>query len=231
MTKISKSWVEWIQNKSNQVFETNIIDNLMTSTGTKVIELIDILDKEVFIKTWEIKIIKSIPKKEAHETWEFHQAWHIWIYNSKWEVLLQKRSKNKDSYPSLWDISVAGHISSWETMNEWILRELKEELWENLEEVIKNNKLELIFSYLEDVKRIMKWENWHNNELNNIYLLKYDLSIENLKMQEEEIEELKFIPIEIFDKEIHDIELSKKYVPQKQEYYNQVILEIKKRLY
>jgi isopentenyl-diphosphate Delta-isomerase len=63
-----------------------------------------------------------------------------------------------------------------------------------------------------------------------VYLLKYDLKLENLKIQKEEVEELKFIPIEIFDKEIHDVKLSKKYVLQSQEYYNKVISEIKKRL-
>jgi hypothetical protein len=49
-------------------------------------------------------------------------------------------------------------------------------------------------------------------------------------MQKEEIEELKFIPIEQFEQEINNPELKEKYVPHRQEYFQKVLLELKKRL-
>jgi uncharacterized protein (DUF2344 family) len=49
-------------------------------------------------------------------------------------------------------------------------------------------------------------------------------------MQKEEVEELKFISIEQFEKEINDPKFSKNYVLQRPEYYVQVISEIKNRL-
>lgn len=37
---------------------------------------------------------------------------HIYIFL---QVLLQKRSARKDTYPNLWDTSCAGHLSAGET--------------------------------------------------------------------------------------------------------------------
>ena len=44
------------------------------------------------------------------------------------DVLLQKRSENKDSFPGSYDISSAGHIPSGVDFLESALRELEEEL-------------------------------------------------------------------------------------------------------
>lgn len=218
--EIIEIWIDWVQS----IVPTRGTDVLMEETHTKVAELVDILDKQAYLDTWEIKVIWSVVKSEAHESGEFHQAGHVWIYNSKWEVLLQRRSKEKDSYPWLLDISAAWHISAWETMDDWILRELKEELglWEQ--------QIEPIFTHIEDVKRVMRWKDWHNHELNMVYLLKYDWKIEDLKMQKEEVEELIFVPLEQFEQAIQDPEKSKDYVLQRPEYYEKLFKGLKERL-
>jgi len=223
--EIIETWVDWAQS----TISTWSTDVLMEKTHTKVAELVDILDKQVYLDTWEIKVIGSVVKAEAHESWEFHQAGHVWIYNSKWEVLLQKRSQDKDSYPGLWDISAAWHISAWETMDGWILRELEEELGIAIENNPNANQLELIFSYIEDVQRTMRWKPWHNHELNSVFLLKYDWRVEDLKMQEEEVEELRFIPIEQFEQEINNPEFKEKYVPHRPEYFEKLFKELKEK--
>jgi len=41
---------------------------------------------------------------------------HVWLFvESTQELLLQKRADCKDSWPGLWDISSAGHISDGDT--------------------------------------------------------------------------------------------------------------------
>ena len=45
-----------------------------------------------------------------------------------YDLLLQKRSKEKDSFPGCYDISSAGHISAGDEPLETALRELEEEL-------------------------------------------------------------------------------------------------------
>ncbi|EKD44353.1 MAG: hypothetical protein ACD_71C00170G0007 [uncultured bacterium (gcode 4)] len=225
--EIIKTWVDWVKS----TISTWGTDVLMETTHTKVAELVDILDKQVYLDTWEIKVIWSVVKAEAHESWEFHQAGHVWIYNSKWEILLQKRTQGKDVDSWLWDISAAWHIEMWESMEKWTLRELREELGEKwINKALKIHQPEHIYTYIEDIKRIIQWKDWHNNELNSVYILKYDWPIEELEKQEEEIESIKFIPLEQFEQEINDPEESKKYVLQWPEYYEKLFKELKKRL-
>ncbi|MDD4820093.1 MAG: NUDIX domain-containing protein, partial [Flavobacteriales bacterium] len=67
-------------------------------------------------------------KLAAHQNGLWHASAHIWIYNANGEVLLQKRSTTKDTFPGMWDISVAGHIDAGETPLEGALREMREEI-------------------------------------------------------------------------------------------------------
>jgi isopentenyldiphosphate isomerase len=56
-------------------------------------EYIDILD-ESGKPTGEKK-----SKKEVHEKGYWHRVVHLWLLNSRQELLIQKRSHEKDSYP------------------------------------------------------------------------------------------------------------------------------------
>jgi isopentenyl-diphosphate delta-isomerase len=85
---------------------------------------------------------KSEDRDIVHKEGIWHKVIHIWIINSKGEVLIQKRSNNKDTKylflklkiiiliiksPGCWDVSVGGHISFGETSKEAALKELSEE--------------------------------------------------------------------------------------------------------
>ncbi|MCD8158828.1 MAG: NUDIX domain-containing protein [Clostridiales bacterium] len=72
-------------------------------------------------------------RSAVHSDGDLHRTSHIWITRRNPEtgepqILLQKRSKNKDSYPSCLDISSAGHIEAGHDYLESALRELNEEL-------------------------------------------------------------------------------------------------------
>ncbi|KAK8292724.1 hypothetical protein V6Z11_D06G138400 [Gossypium hirsutum] len=50
---------------------------------------------------------------DVHRDGDYHKAVHVWIFvESTQELLLQKCADCKDSWPGLWDISSAGHISA-----------------------------------------------------------------------------------------------------------------------
>ena len=56
---------------------------------------------------------KTAERTAAHKQGLRHRTSHVWILREragKVEVLLQKRSQNKDSFPGCYDISSAGHI-------------------------------------------------------------------------------------------------------------------------
>ncbi len=57
-----------------------------------------------------------------------HRAVDVIIFNKKGEILLQKRSKNKDLYPGLFGLSAAGHVGKGESYLLAAKRELREEL-------------------------------------------------------------------------------------------------------
>lgn len=70
-----------------------------------------------------------------------HKAVHVLVFNSKFELILQKRSSKKELYPDHWDTSVGGHLAPKETYFEAGIRECEEELG------FKPEKLIFLYSY------------------------------------------------------------------------------------
>ena len=148
-------------------------------------EFFDVLD-EYGSKTGKVKA-----RTDVHRDGDWHKSVHIWIVYDKKEVLLQKRSPNKDSYPNMWDISSAGHLSAGDESIEGAIREIREELGVE----VNPSQFKLIGIRKKSDKCS---ETFINNEFNDIYLLKLNLDIKNLKLQEDEVSEVKFIPLEEF---------------------------------
>jgi len=75
------------------------------------------------------EILGTLPRSEIHGNPSLiHRVVHVLVFNSKGELLLQKRSMNKDVAPGKWDTSVGGHINSGESLDEAVKREMQEEL-------------------------------------------------------------------------------------------------------
>jgi len=144
-------------------------------------EYFDVLD-ENGIKTGAIK-----PREEVHRDGDWHRAVYVWILNSKKELLLQKRSPEKDSHPNFWDISAAGHVLAGKNSLETAVREVEEELGLK----IKESDLEYLYSY--NHRTIQNNGTFINGGVYDEYLLKIDLDLSNLKLQKEEVSDVKFI--------------------------------------
>lgn len=68
-------------------------------------------------------------RKQVHRDGDWHRSVHVWVVDLKrQEVVLQRRSPNKDTFPNRWDISAAGHIENGADSRETAARELAEEL-------------------------------------------------------------------------------------------------------
>ena len=142
-------------------------------------EYLDIYDSE----GKSLGIVKS--KKEAHDQGLWHRAVHIWIINPKGEVLIQKRSPLKDNNPDKWDISSAGHVSAGESDITSAIRETEEELGLTLPETT--------FTQIGIIKQMSAREGYINNEINPVYVVEIDIEIEKIKMQKEEVSEVKLL--------------------------------------
>lgn len=66
-------------------------------------------------------------RRIVHATGEWHSSIHIWLIRGE-DVLLQMRSKEKESFPGLYDVSVAGHVDAGESVLEAAIRESGEEI-------------------------------------------------------------------------------------------------------
>jgi isopentenyl-diphosphate delta-isomerase len=181
-------------------------------------ELLDVINTEG-------KVTSQCSKSVVHEKGLWHKTVQIVIYNSKNEILIQKRSKNKHPYPGLWDIKVAGHCMAGESIEQAAIRELQEEVGLKLTpinlKIFKVNKKQ-------GIRKKVQGKVWVNNEFQHIYLYKYTGSISDLKPIDKEVEELKFISIKKLEVDLNDTDKSKKYIPDRIEFYNYIVRVIEK---
>lgn len=162
---------------------------------------------------------KTCLKSEAHRKGLYHASVHIWIIDQYNNVLIQKRAANKDVFPNLWDISVAGHISAGELPIISAIREVEEEVGIKLQE----NELHYIGT---SKKKVIHKHNLIDNELHHIYICSKKFEIESLKIQVEEVSELKIIKLEHL---VNEVSKGKNnFVPHGEDYYSFVFNEIKK---
>lgn len=74
------------------------------------------------------RVVGQATRSEAHAKNLKHRAVHVLIFNDEGELFMQKRSKNKDTWPGAWDSSCSGHVDSGEDYRTAARRELEEEL-------------------------------------------------------------------------------------------------------
>lgn len=84
-------------------------------------EIFDICDSED-------NVIGQRPRSVVHAERLLHRAVHIWVFNTRGELLLHTRSATKDEYPSCYTSSASGHLGSGEDYATAAVRELEEEL-------------------------------------------------------------------------------------------------------
>lgn len=153
-------------------------------------EYLDVLDQNG-VPTGQVKL-----RSEVHRDGDWHKSAHIWIINDNNELLIQKRSPNKDLYPNMWATSSAGHLTAGQSSIEGAMRELKEELGIDLPE----DKFEYLFS----VKRQSSNGTFINKEFNDVYLVKLNLNISEVVLQEEEVSEIKFVHYKELEKLVNN---------------------------
>lgn len=84
-------------------------------------EVFDVVDSEN-------RVIGQATRGEVHAKGLLHRSVHIWVFNSRGELFLQKRAMTKDENPGYWDSSASGHLNAGEDYRTSAQRELMEEL-------------------------------------------------------------------------------------------------------
>lgn len=150
-------------------------------------ELIDILD-ENGIKTGEV-----LSRKEVHKRGLWHRAIVVAIINENNEILLQQRSATKEKNANMWDISVAGHISTGQDSLSAAAREINEEVSVNLGYNVDIKDFRYIFSFRKEQKFS---DEFIERQFYDFFILrKNDININNIKFQKSEVQAIKFASI------------------------------------
>lgn len=72
-------------------------------------------------------------REEAWMNRIHHRMVRVILKNQKGEIMIQKRSANKKSYPNLWTDSATGHVDEGESYEQAVAREMAEEIGINTE--------------------------------------------------------------------------------------------------
>ncbi|MDD6489055.1 MAG: NUDIX domain-containing protein [Clostridia bacterium] len=137
-------------------------------------------------------------KKErsaVHTDGDWHGSVHIWIVQDN-KVLLQKRCKDKDSFPLCFDAACTGHIDSGENSLSAAIREIGEEIG------LKIKSDELIFLFRQ--KLCIHHDKFISNEFNDVYLINRRVENSELSFQQEEIDELVWIDINTLSEKLRN---------------------------
>ena len=135
-----------------------------------------------------------VERSTAHSKGILHRTAHVWIIREsegRWQVLLQKRSENKDSYPGMYDTSSAGHIPAGTEPQDSALRELKEELGITA----KKEQLKRIGTFRTEYEEVFHGEPFHDNEVISVYVYSEPVDPDQLVLQESEVEEVRYFDL------------------------------------
>lgn len=173
-----------------------------------------VADNEEMLDTFDIngKFLGAQTRSFCHSEnpGVYHKPVWIWIVNNNNEILVQKRALTKKKGPGKWDMPSAGHIDAGESVIEGCIRETSEELG------IVAKPSDFVF-----LKEFVNQRGW---ELVQVYLLKSDVRIEDMKLQSEEVEEVRWLKYEDFVKLLY----SDKFCNHEKSYKDWVCEELKK---
>lgn len=115
---------------------------------------------------------------------EYHLTVHACIFNSKGEMLIQKRQPFKEGWSGMWDITVGGSALAGEDSRTAVMRELKEEIGLSVDLTATRPYLSVQFP----------------EGFDDVYLINLDVDPDTLMLQYEEVEAVRYASeAEIFE--------------------------------
>jgi len=142
-------------------------------------EILDIYDRN------KIKTTKKYTRgSETLKINEYVIVVEIIIFNSKNEILLSKRSKNKKINPLKWE-TTQGSVKSGEDSKEAAVREIQEELGIN----IKKEKLNNFITIKDTKEHIFK----------DMFWIREDIDLSKVKFTDDEVIDVKWVTLREFN--------------------------------
>ena len=165
---------------------------------------------------------KGVKQEEGYAQAVLHGASHVWVWRAGalgTEILLQKRSSQKWTWPNCFDISAAGHIDLGEEPLAAAVRETHEEIGVQSPET----DLELVMVHR---RKMFAGNGRTENEFCWVYLLELDATAD-FTMQDDEVSGLEWKLLSDFASEVLS-QNSEAYVPHGSGYYGAVIESVER---
>ena len=137
---------------------------------------------------------QTVARDIAHRDGILHRTAHVWVVRNvdgEWQILLQKRSMDKESFPGLYDTSSAGHIPAGSESVDSALREVAEELGIHA----AADQLELIGHFRNQYAKVFHGKLFRDNEYSRVYLYREPVDINSLTLQKSEVDEVRWFPL------------------------------------
>jgi len=155
---------------------------------------------------------ETISRQEAHSRGILHRTAHVWVIreaNGRTEILLQKRSEEKESFPGMFDTSSAGHIPAGEEPLPSALRELREELGI----AASPDQLQYAGSFRIQYEKVFHGSLFRDNEVTRVYAYRQPVAIEDMRLQESEVSDVRWFDLDSVWDEIQSGNRSRFCVP------------------
>ena len=149
------------------------------------------MEEKVVLVTEKDEVLGLMEKMQAHENGILHRAFSVFLYNSKGEMLLQKRAAEKYHSPNQWTNACCSHPRIEETYEQAAKRRIKEELGIDCELEEK-----FWFIYKADVGQNL-WE----HELDHVFVGNYE---GEFNLNKEEVAEVRYISLENLNIELEN---------------------------
>ena len=143
-----------------------------------------------------------VERSKIHKNGLLHRTSHVWLLrrrNGRVQILLQLRSKDKESWAGCYDISSAGHIPAGDGFVESALRELQEELGieASANELIHCGDRRFVFRYE------YRGEEFTDNQISRVFALWRDIDECGITVQQSEVDSVLWMD---FDECVHKVE-------------------------
>jgi len=133
--------------------------------------------------------IGLMAREEIDPTKDIYRVTAIWLTNEKGEILIAQRKHTKKVNPGLWGPAVAGTVEEGETYESNAYKELEEELGVTDVTLEKGPKI-----FVEAPRKyFVQW-----------YMATVDREVESFTIQEEEVEQIRWIPLDELQKDVSE---------------------------
>lgn len=137
-------------------------------------ELVDLYDEN------RLPLGKTAERGGPKGPGELRLVVHVCVFDRRGRLLIQQRAAEKFIFPNLWDVSVGGGVDAGETSRQGAEREIREELGVSLD--LSGLRPSVTVNF--------------DGGFDDFYILTKDLSPEDLTLQEEEVQAVRWASLE-----------------------------------